>query len=378
MTNVVIAGYARSPFHLAGKGALARVRPDDLAAQTIRGLIERTGVDAAEIEDIILGCAFPEGEQGLNVARLIGLLADLPLSVGGMTVNRFCGSSMSAIHIAMGQIQIGAGEAFICAGLESMSRIPMGGYNPLPNPALAKANPGAYMGMGDTAENVATKYQITRGEQDAFAVKSQQKAAEARADGRLADEIVPITTKAGTVSEDGTIRPGTTVEALGSLKPAFSQDGSVTAGTSSPLTDGASAVLVTSENFAVKHGLKILARIKAVGVSGIEPETMGLGPISASQKALSRAGIKVGDLDVVEINEAFASQAIACIRDLGLKSETINLDGGAIAIGHPLGATGARIVGKAAALLEREGGRYALATQCIGGGQGIATVLERV
>ncbi|WP_137898625.1 thiolase family protein [Sphingomonas sp. 2SG] len=377
MTNVVIAGYARSPFHLAGKGALARVRPDDLAAQTIRGLIEKTGVDASEIEDIILGCAFPEGEQGLNVARLIGLLADLPLSVGGMTVNRFCGSSMSAIHIAMGQIQIGAGEAFICAGLESMSRIPMGGYNPLPNPALAKANPGAYMGMGDTAENVATKYQITRGEQDAFAVKSQQKAAAARADGRLADEIVPITTKAGTVSEDGTIRPDTTVEALGNLKPAFSQDGSVTAGTSSPLTDGASAVLVTSEEFAKKHGLKILARIKAVGVSGIEPETMGLGPISASQKALARAGVSVADLDVVEINEAFASQAIACIRDLGLKDETINLDGGAIAIGHPLGATGARIVGKAAALLEREGGRYALATQCIGGGQGIATVLER-
>ncbi|MFN3435222.1 MAG: thiolase family protein [Sphingomonas sp.] len=377
MTNVVIAGYARSPFHLAGKGALARVRPDDLAAQTIRGLIAKTGVDPAEIEDIILGCAFPEGEQGLNVARLIGLLADLPLSVGGMTVNRFCGSSMSAIHIAMGQIQIGAGEAFICAGLESMSRIPMGGYNPLPNPALAKANPGAYMGMGDTAENVATKYQITRGEQDAFAVKSQQKAAAARADGRLADEIVPIATKAGTVSEDGTIRPDTTVEALSTLKPAFNAEGSVTAGTSSPLTDGASAVLVTSEEFATRHGLKILARIKAVGVSGIEPETMGLGPISASQKALDRAGVSVADLDVVEINEAFASQAIACIRDLGLKDETINKDGGAIAIGHPLGATGARIVGKAAALLEREGGRYALATQCIGGGQGIATVLER-
>lgn len=208
-------------------------------------------------------------------------------------------------------------------------------------------------------------------------MKSQQKAAAARADGRLSDEIVPIQTKAGTVSEDGTIRPDTTVEALGGLKPAFSQDGSVTAGTSSPLTDGASAVLVTSEEFAKKHGLKILARIKAVGVSGIEPETMGLGPISASQKALARAGVSVGDLDVVEINEAFASQAIACIRDLGLKDETINLDGGAIAIGHPLGATGARIVGKAAALLEREGGRYALATQCIGGGQGIATVLER-
>ncbi|MGR6328037.1 thiolase family protein [Sphingomonas sp. XXL09] len=377
MTNVVIAGYARSPFHLAGKGALARVRPDDLAAQTIRGLIEKTGVDPSAIEDIILGCAFPEGEQGLNVARMIGLLADLPLSVGGMTVNRFCGSSMSAIHIAVGQIQIGAGEAFICAGLESMSRVPMGGYNPLPNPALAKKNAGAYMGMGDTAENVAQKYQITRAEQDAFAVKSQHKAAAARADGRLADEIVPIQTKAGVVSEDGTIRPDTNVEALAGLKPAFSQDGSVTAGTSSPLTDGASAVLVTSEEFANTHGLKILARIKSVGVSGIEPETMGLGPISASQKALERAGLSVADLDVVEINEAFASQAIACIRDLGLKDETINKDGGAIAIGHPLGATGARIVGKAAALLEREGGKYALATQCIGGGQGIATVLER-
>ncbi|MGK6325306.1 thiolase family protein [Sphingomonas sp. DT-51] len=377
MSNVVIAGYARSPFQLAGKGELARVRPDDLAAQVIRGLLEKTKVDPAAIEDIILGCAFPEGEQGLNVARLVGLLADLPLSVGGMTVNRFCGSSMSAIHIAMGQIQIGAGEAFICAGLESMSRIPMGGYNPLPSPELAAKSPGAYMGMGQTAENVAQQYQITRAEQEAFAVKSQQKAAAARAEGRLAEEIVPIRTKKGEVTQDGIIRPDTTAEVLAGLKPAFSADGSVTAGTSSPLTDGASAVLVTSEAFAAKHGLKVLARIVSVGVAGCAPETMGLGPIGASRKALERAGIAAGDLDVVEINEAFASQAIACIRDLGLKDDTINLDGGAIAIGHPLGATGARIVGKAAALLEREGGRYALATQCIGGGQGIATVLER-
>jgi len=378
MTDVVIAGYARSPFHLAGKGALARVRPDDLAAQTIRGLIEKTGIDAALIEDIVLGCAFPEGEQGLNVARMIGLLADLPLSVGGMTVNRFCGSSMSAIHIAMGQIAVGAGEAYICAGLESMSRVPMGGYNPLPNPELAAKSAGAYMGMGQTAENVAQKYQITRTEQEAFAVKSQQKAAAAREDGRLSDEIVAIQTKAGAVDQDGTLRPDTTPEALAGLKPAFSQDGSVTAGTSSPLTDGASAVLVTSEAFAKQHNLPILARIKAISVSGCDPETMGLGPIGASKKALERAGISANDLDIVEINEAFASQAIACIRDLGLKEETINLDGGAIAIGHPLGATGARIVGKAAALLAREGKRYALATQCIGGGQGIATVLERV
>ena len=376
MTDVVIAGYARSPFHFATKGELARVRPDDLAAQVIRGLIERTGVDAGDIEDIILGCAFPEGEQGLNVARLIGLLADLPLSVGGMTVNRFCGSSMSAIHIAHGQIQIGAGDAFICAGLESMSRVPMGGYNPLPNPELA-ARSKAYISMGETAENVARQYQITRAEQEAFAVESQKKAAAAQASGKLADEIIPIATKAGLVAEDGTLRPDTSAEGLAGLNPAFATDGTVTAGTSSPLTDGASAVLVTSEAFAKSHGLQILAKIRSVAVSGCAPEVMGLGPIEASQKALKRAGIGVGDLDVVEVNEAFASQAIACIRDLGLKPDTINIDGGAIAIGHPLGATGARIVGKAAALLGRQGGRYALATQCIGGGQGIATVLER-
>jgi acetyl-CoA acyltransferase len=377
MSDVVIAGYARSPFTLANKGALARTRPDDLAAQTIRGLLERTKVDPAEIEDIVLGCAFPEGEQGLNVARLIGLLADLPLQVGGVTINRFCGSSMSAIHYAMGQIAIGAGEAFIAAGIESMSRIPMGGFNPMPSPELYAKRPGAYMGMGETAENVARDYQIPRAEQEALAVKSQQKAAAARSAGKLADEIVPIKTKSGDVTEDGIIRPETTADVLAGLKPAFDKEGTVTAGTSSPLTDGASAVLVTSEAFAKKHGLKILAKIKAVGIMGCAPETMGLGPIGASRKALERAGITAADLDVVEINEAFASQAIACIRDLGLKEETINIDGGAIAIGHPLGATGARIVGKAAALLEREGGKYALATQCIGGGQGIATVLER-
>ena len=342
MRNVVVAGYARSPFHLAGKGALARVRPDDLAAQVIRGLIQQTGVKAEDIEDIVLGCAFPEGEQGFNIARLIGLLADLPLSVGGMTVNRFCGSSMSSVHIAAGQIQLGAGEAFICAGVESMSRVPMMGFNPLPNPELAKKS-AAYMGMGDTAENIATKYQITRAQQEAFAVASQDKAAAAIAAGKLEAEIVPITTKGGT---------------------------------SSPLTDGASAILVTSEDYARAHGLPILARIKSVAVSGCQPEIMGIGPVEASRKALQRAGLSVDQLDVVELNEAFASQSLACISDLGLDQSKVNLDGGAIAIGHPLGATGARIVGKAAALLKREGGSYALATQCIGGGQGIATVLE--
>ncbi|WP_174292052.1 thiolase family protein, partial [Sphingomonas bacterium] len=362
MSNVVVAGFARSPFHVAGKGALAGVRPDDLTAQVIRGLIERTGVDAADIEDVILGCAFPEGEQGLNVARQIGLLADLPLSVGGMTVNRFCGSSMSAIHIAMGQIRIGAGEAFICAGVESMSRVPMMGFNPLPNPALAAGNAGAYLSMGETAENVATKYQITRQAQEAFAVASQQKAGVARAAGRLADEIVPIRTRKGLVSEDGTLRPETTAEALAGLKPAFDATGSVTAGTSSPLTDGASAVLVTSEDYARSHGLAILARIRSVAVAGCAPEIMGIGPVEASRKALLRGRIDAGQLDVVELNEAFASQALACMRDLGLDERKVNLDGGAIALGHPLGATGARIVGKAAALLKREGGSYALAT----------------
>ncbi|QVM85228.1 thiolase family protein [Novosphingobium decolorationis] len=377
MDSVVIAGYARSPFHLANKGALARVRPDDLAAQVVRGLIAKTGVEAADIEDLIVGCAFPEGEQGLNVARLIGLLSDLPLSVGGMTVNRFCGSSMSAIHIAMGQIAVGAGEAFICAGVESMSRVPMMGFNPMPNRALAEKS-AAYMGMGETAENVATKYQIPRAEQEALAVESQKRASAARDAGKFVDEIVPIETKAGLVEQDGTIRGGTTAEDLAGLKPAFDAKGSVTAGTSSPLTDGASAVLVTTESYARAHGLPILARIKSVAISGCAPETMGLGPILSSQKAMERAGITAADLDVVELNEAFASQAIACIKDLGLDTAKTNIDGGAIAIGHPLGATGARIVGKAASLLKREGGKYALASQCIGGGQGIATVLEAV
>ncbi|KKC26301.1 thiolase family protein [Sphingomonas sp. SRS2] len=378
MSNAVIAGYARSPFHLAGKGDLARVRADDLAAQVIRGLIDKSGVKVEDIEDIILGCAFPEGEQGLNVARLIGLLADLPLKVGGMTVNRFCGSSMSSVHIAAGQIAIGAGDVFICAGVESMSRVPMMGYNPLPSPELAKKRPGAYIGMGDTAENVATQFQVSRAAQEAFAVESQKKAAAARDGGKLKDEIVAIKTRKGVVDTDGVLRPDTTAEGLAALKPAFDANGSVTAGTSSPLTDGAAAVLVTSEEYAKANGLTILARIKSVAVSGCEPEIMGVGPVSASRKALQRAGLAVGDLNVVELNEAFASQALACTNELGLKPETINLDGGAIAIGHPLGATGARIVGKAASLLKREGGKYALATQCIGGGQGIATILEAV
>jgi len=378
MTNVVIAGYARSPFTPAKKGALARVRPDDLAAQVVRRLVAEAAIPSKEIEDLIVGCAFPEGEQGFNVARLIGLMADLDLGVGGVTVNRFCGSSMQSVHMAAGQIALGAGEAFVCAGVESMSRVPMMGFNPMPNPALHEKRPGAYIGMGDTAENVARRWEISRADQEAFAVASHRKAAAAQAEGRLAAEIVPIATKGGTVETDGCIRADASAEGLAGLKPAFQQDGSVTAGTSSPLTDGASAVLVCSEAFAGRHGLKPLARVAAVAISGCEPEIMGIGPVAASRKAMARAGITADALSVVELNEAFASQSIACIRDLGLDEKIVNIDGGAIALGHPLGATGARIVGKAASLLAREGGRFALATQCIGGGQGIATLLERV
>ena len=376
--NVIIAGYVRSPFHFASKGALAKVRPDAMAAQVVRGLIDKTGVDPADIEDLIVGCAFPEGEQGLNVARLIGFLADLPLSVAGTTVNRFCGSSMQAIHMAAGAIQMDAGEAFICGGIESMSRIPMAGYNPMPHPDLAARFPQAYMSMGETAENVATRYQISRERQDAFAVESHRKAAAAREKGLTKDEIIAITNGAGPVDRDGCIRPDSDITALSALKPAFLEDGSVTAATSSPLTDGASAVLVTSAGFAKTHGLEPLAHIRAIAVAGCEPEVMGIGPVVATQKALARAKLDVKDLDIIELNEAFAAQAIACIEDLGLPEDRINIDGGAIALGHPLGATGARITGKAAQLLRREGKSLALATQCIGGGQGIATILEIV
>jgi acetyl-CoA acyltransferase len=377
MKNVVIAGYARSPFTLANKGALTRVRPDDLAAQVVASLISRTNVRPQDIEDLIVGCAFPEGEQGFNVGRLIGLLAGLPQSVAGMTVNRFCGSSMQSIHIAAGQIQLDAGDVFIAAGVESMTRVPMLGFNPMPNPVL-QAKQAAYISMGDTAENVASRWHISREQQEAFAVRSQQRAAAAAKAGNFANEIVPITTKNGTVDTDGCIRPETTAAALAQLKPAFSQSGTVTAGTSSPLTDGASAVLVCSEDYAEKHGLTPLARIVSVAVAGCAPDIMGIGPVGATQKALLRAKLEISAIDVVELNEAFASQALACARDLGIRDETLNIDGGAIALGHPLGATGARITGKAASLLQRVGGRYALATQCIGGGQGIATILERI
>ncbi len=372
--NVVIAEYVRTPFHFANKGALTKVRPDDMAAEVVKALVTRSGVTADDLEDVILGCAFPEGEQGLNMARLVGLMAGLPISVAGVTVNRFCGSSMQSIHMAAGAIQMGAGDAFICAGVESMTRVPMMGFNPLPNPRLMEEMPAAYMSMGETAENVARKYGVSRDAQEEFAVASHAKAAAAQAAGKFRDEIVPL----GEVTEDGCIRPGTNKEDLAALKLAFDENGTVTAGTSSPLTDGAAGVLVCTEDYARANGLTPLARIRAVAVAGCAPEIMGIGPVAATRKALKRAGMAMGDIDVIELNEAFASQAIACINELGIDPARVNLDGGAIALGHPLGATGARITGKAAQIMKREGKATALATQCIGGGQGIATILEAV
>jgi acetyl-CoA acyltransferase len=376
MKNVVIAGYVRSPFHFARKGDLAKVRPDEMSGQVVRALIERTGVNPADIEDLIMGCAFPEGEQGFNIARVVGFLADLPISVAGTTVNRFCGSSMQSIHMAAGAIQMNAGEVFVCAGIESMSRVPMAGFNPSPSPMLYEEHPEVYISMGVTAENVARKYKIDRARQDEFAVLSQNKAAAARASGKLKEEIVAIEQGNLRVEEDGCIRSETTTEALAGLNPAFDENGTVTAGTSSPLTDGASAVLVCSEDYAKANGLDSIVRIRSIAVYGCAPETMGMGPVGATKKALDRAGVTIKDIDVIELNEAFAAQALGVIDKAEMDIEKINLDGGAIALGHPLGATGARITGKVASLMKRENKNLALATQCIGGGQGIATVLE--
>ncbi|VXB65794.1 3-ketoacyl-CoA thiolase [Pseudomonas sp. 8AS] len=376
MSSIVIAGFARSPFHFAKKGSLINLRPDDLAAQTLRGLVDKLDLDPAEIEDVIMGCAYPEAEQGMNIARIASFRAGFPDTLGGATVNRFCGSSMTAVHFAAGQIMLGAGEAFLCAGVESMTRVPMGGFNISPNPTLFKDFAQVYMSMGHTAEEVAKRFNISRNDQDAMAVESHAKATAARECGLFRDELVAISTPEGIVEADGCIRPGTHLEALAQLKPAFG--GSVTAGTASPLTDGSAAVLVCSEHFARRHHLNILARIKAVAVGGCAPEIMGMGPVVATRKVLQRAGLRIEDIDLVEINEAFASQSLACVRELGLDMAKVNLDGGALALGHPLGATGARITGKAASLLQRTGGRYAIATQCIAGGQGVATLLEAV
>ena len=376
MKEVVIAGYVRSPFTPAKKGEMAKVRPDELAGQVVKELISRTKVNPEDIEDMVMGCAFPEGEQGFNVARIVDFLAELPITVAGVTVNRFCGSSMQSIHSAAGAIQMGAGDVFICGGIESMSRVPMMGFNPLPHPGLYENYPEAFVSMGITAENLAQKYNISREDQESFAVESHSRASAAANSGKFSDEIVAINHNGNVIEKDGCIREGTTGEALSELKPAFDVNGTITAGTSSPLTDGSTAVLVCSGEYADKHGLQKMAKIISTSVAGCAPEIMGIGPVSATKKALSRAGLELKDMDIIELNEAFAAQSLAVLNEMGIDNSKVNLDGGAIALGHPLGASGARITGKAASLLNREGGKYALATMCIGGGQGISTVLE--
>jgi acetyl-CoA acyltransferase len=373
--NIVICGYKRSAFHFANKGALAKIRPDDMAAAVINALITTTGVKTDDIEDILMGCAFPEAEQGFNLAKIVGQLCGLPNSIAGATVNRFCGSSMTTIQMAAGYMQMDAGEVMVAAGVESMTRIPMGGFNPMPNPKMLDACPAAYMSMGITAENLAKKYSISRAEQEEFALASHQKAYAAQKSGKFDDEIVAI----GDVTQDGCIRHDATLEGFAGLKLAFDENGSVTAGTSSPLTDGAAAVLVATEDYADKHGLPKLARIKSIGVAGCQPDIMGIGPVPATQKALARAGLTINDIDIIELNEAFAAQGMSVLKELGVNDMSrVNLDGGAIALGHPLGASGARITGKLASLMVREKAKYGLATMCIGGGQGVAMVLEKI
>jgi len=375
----VIVGYARSAFHPAHKGAMADFRPEDIAGQVATAVISQTGIDSTEIEDLMLGCAYPEGEQGLNIGRIITYMAGLPSSVPGSTTNRLCGSSMQVIHDAIGAMAIGSGELFLCGGVESMSRIKRGGRQRSPHPHLELRYPEAYIAMGITAENLAHSHSISRDDQEAFALSSHQKAASARDSGRFNDEIIPVTNGEIEVDSDGCIR-NTSLESMAGLRPAFAEDGTVTAATSSPLTDGSAFTVVCTEDYAAQNSLKPLASIVSTAVAGVAPEIMGIGPVPATQKALKRAGLTLDDIDVIELNEAFSAQSLACLQELGLESDDsrINIDGGAIAIGHPLGASGARITGKAASLLQRTGADNALATMCIGGGMGIATILTRV
>ena len=397
--EAVIVDAVRTPIG-RHRGALARVRPDDLAAIAIAGLIARTGVDPKSIDDLIMGCTNQAGEDSRNVARMALLLAGLPVEVPGQTVNRLCGSGLQAVVSAAQAIRADEGECFIAGGVESMTRAPWVMLKPdepfargVPKTAdstigwrfVNPAMPAEWtISMGETAERVAVRYGITREEQDAFALESQQRTARALSGNVFTDEIVPVSTtdsqgRATIVERDEHPRPETTAEALAALRPAFVKDGgTVTAGSASGINDGASAVLVMERGAAERAKLRPIARILASAVAGVAPDVMGLGPVPATRKALERAGLSVSDLDVVELNEAFAAQAIACMRDLDLDPAKVNVNGGAIALGHPLGASGARIMTALVHELRRRKARYGLATMCIGVGQGIATIVERV
>ena len=393
-----IVGAVRTPVGRYG-GALSSVRPDDLAAVAIRGLLERTKVPGEDVEDVIFGAANQAGEDNRNVARMALLLADLPVTVGGVTVNRLCGSGLEAVNQANRAIRLGEGDVMIAGGVESMSRAPL--VMAKPERAFPRGNATVYdttigwrsvnaelakryppESMGETAENVAERYSVSREDQDRFALRSQQRAAAAIREGKFKEEIVPVpvTDRSGTrwVEEDEHPRPDTTLEKLKSLRPAFREGGTVTAGNASGINDGAAALLLATPEKARAYGLKPLGRIVSTAVAGVDPSVMGIGPVPAVRKALKRAGLTIDQVDLVELNEAFAAQSLACMRELGIPEEKCNVNGGSIAIGHPLGSTGARLLTSLLYEMKRRQARFGLVTMCIGVGQGIATVVERV
>jgi len=381
LREAVIVSAVRSPMGRANKGNYVNLRIDDLGGLIVKEAVARAkGLDPNEIEDVIIGCAMPEGEQGMNVARNVSFLAGIPLSAAAVTVNRFCASSLQTIMDAARAIMVGDGEVLVAGGIESMSHVPMGGFNPSLNPKLCQPGmPDAYIGMGLTAENVAVQYKIGRKEMDEFAVESHQKAVAAMESGKFKNEIVSVPLPDGrVVDKDEGPRPDASFEKLSTLKPAFKKDGSVTAGNSSPLTDGAAAVVMMSAEKAKALGLKPLARIHAMAVAGCDPSIMGIGPIPAVKKVLKRAGKSVNDIDIFELNEAFAAQALAVVNDLGIDRKKVNPNGGAIALGHPLGCSGARIMATLVNDLFTYDKKWGLETMCIGGGQGAACVIERL
>ena len=390
MRQAYILAAMRTAGCKANKGKFKDVRPDDLAAAAIKGVIAKAGIDPAELEDVIMGCAFPEGEQGMNVARIAALKAGVPYSVPAMTVNRFCSSGLQSIAIAAERIIAGGADAVLAGGVESMSMTPMGGLKYSVNPSLMAGHPESYATMGITAELVAQQYSITRAAQDEFAYQSHMKASKAIEEGKFASQIIPVEVERAvldgkkmkktmeTVSMDDGVRADTSIEALARLKPAFKLDGSVTAGNSSQMTDGAAAAIVVSEEFLKKTGLAPLARFLGYSVRGVKPEIMGIGPVEAVPAALKRAGLKLADVGLIELNEAFAAQSLAVIGQLGLDREILNVNGGAIALGHPLGCTGAKLL---ATLLEEMGRRktsIGMVTMCVGGGMGAAGLFERL
>jgi acetyl-CoA acyltransferase len=383
--EIVIAEAVRSAVGRGYKGTLATKRPDELAADVIQGLLARVPQVKGKIDDVVLGCAMPEGEQGLNVARLIALLADLGIETPAQTINRFCSSGLQAIATAAGSILFGTNEIVLAGGLESMSMVPMIGFHLSASPELMDRMPGANTPMGITAENVANRFGISRQRQDEFAYKSQMKAKAALDRGAFKDEIVPVRavryngdTRVYTeFTIDELPRPDTTLEGLAKLPPAFAQGGSVTAGNSSPISDGAAAVIVTTRDKAKQLGITPLGVFRAFVTVGVDPEIMGIGPLPAVNKLLAKTGLSVDDIDLFELNEAFASQSVYCQQELGIPDAKINVNGGAIALGHPLGCTGAKLTATALYELKRRGGRYAVVTMCIGGGQGAAGLFER-